>query len=333
MRKRIALVIALAAAAPTAGIAAWFALWFSGDSPQSAVIALGVTWTVVVGGLALWYGTVAAGFIVSPLEALTASLRRFDPSLGDAAHPALAEDPADPEETAALRAALRQAVERIARDRSQKEAVMGGLMHDLKTPLVAQSLLIDRLASARETDSAIAMSELRRSTHGAVARLNRLIDVLRVDVAAPSTVAAHTRLISVVLQAVLDSLRPLIDSRDVTLAVDLQWDNEVDAESFRRALENVAANAIRYAATRVRIEVLPGVVRVVDDGPGFSQPFTDLLDPFRFGACDTERPPGTAGLGLYIARRSLEARGGQLKLESSHPGHTVVLLYPGLLTT
>jgi signal transduction histidine kinase len=328
MRRRLTLVIAVAGAAPTAAVAVWLVATVGESLPAATGLGLLLAALPLIGVVALWYATTAARHLVGPLEALTASLRRYDPAGGDAAHPALQEHATEPDETAALKRGLRQAVERIDRDRSQKEAVLGGLMHDLKTPLVAQSLLIERLERSSEEDRRLIMAELRRSSIGAVVRLNRLIDVLRVDYA--SAVGERTRQdVRAVVEDVVAGLEPLTEARGVRIEVEGDWTGTVERDALHRALENVVANGVRHARERVHVGVFAGLVRVTDDGPGFARPFEELVDPFRAGPATSDRTTGTAGLGLYIARRSLESGGGHLKLESSAPGRTVVLLYLG----
>ena len=292
-------------------------------------VLLVATWTTVVSVSAYLYGMLASRHLVGPLVTLTTSLRQFDPSLGQAGHPVLVEVDDEPEETAALRRALRQAVDRIARDRAQKEAVLAGLMHDLKTPLVAQLLLVAQLERADARSREDVVRGLEQSSNGAVMRLNRLIDVLRVDSPALTERTEFDDL-SAIAARVVDGLQPLIRTSGVEVAITGSWSPSVEREGTMRALENVVGNALRHARSRVSVELVPGVVRVTDDGPGFSRPFSDLLDPFRPGPANGEQRAGTAGLGLYIARRSLEATGGRLKLETSRPGFTAVLLYPGL---
>ncbi|MFC5949071.1 sensor histidine kinase [Pseudonocardia lutea] len=78
-------------------------------------------------------------------------------------------------------------------------------------------------------------------------------------------------------------------------------------------LDNLLGNAARYAATRVRIEVLPAgrVTRLVvsDDGPGI--PEADRVRVFdRFTRLSQEAGGGHAGLGLALVAALVHGRGG-----------------------
>ena len=329
IRDRLVLVVSVAAAAPSLAIAYWVVSWLSDGVPLQQAVAIVAGWTAAVALAAAVYGLVAARRVVGPLEDLTRALRAFDPSLGDTGHAALVERDDEPRETADLKRALRGAVERIGRDRAQKEAVLAGLMHDLKTPLVAQRLLIEQVPRLDAHRAAAAVEQLQRTTSGAIARLNRLIDVLRVDAVDGHVAREPCDLRAIVERAIAD-LRVLAAAQNVVVTVEGDWVTTSDAARIERAVENVLANAVRHARTGVDVVIHPGVVLIGDDGPGFAAPFDELVDPFRPGPASSERADGTAGLGLYIARRSLEAVGGRLKLGVSRSGRTVVHLYIGV---
>ena len=75
-----------------------------------------------------------------------------------------------------------------------------------------------------------------------------------------------------------------------------------------RALANLLENALRHAKSRVRLRVGEGVFLVEDDGEGLPLPLEALARPFLQG----EGRRGSAGLGLYTAKRVAEAHGGRL---------------------
>ncbi|WP_433506077.1 sensor histidine kinase [Pseudonocardia halophobica] len=85
-------------------------------------------------------------------------------------------------------------------------------------------------------------------------------------------------------------------------------------------LDNLLGNAARYAATRVRIEVLPAgrVTRLVvsDDGPGI--PEADRVRVFdRFTRLSQEAGGGHAGLGLALVAALVRGRGGEVSAGGS----------------
>jgi len=105
----------------------------------------------------------------------------------------------------------------------------------------------------------------------------------------------------------------------------------VDAAVMERALSPVLDNALRYAASRVDIDIQarPGVARVQvrDDGPGIAQ--ADLSQIFEPGHRGSS-PDGHdgAGLGLALARRLVNAADGSITATSSMAGAVVAIELP-----
>ncbi|WP_328854458.1 sensor histidine kinase [Microbispora hainanensis] len=106
-----------------------------------------------------------------------------------------------------------------------------------------------------------------------------------------------------------------------------------DAVDLRRVLANLVDNALRHAASAVRIGVHAegdtAELTVTDDGPGI--PPEDRERVFdRFTRLDDarSRDDGGAGLGLAIVRTTVEAHGGTVHLEDASPGLRAVVRLP-----
>lgn len=102
-----------------------------------------------------------------------------------------------------------------------------------------------------------------------------------------------------------------------------------DAEQLRGAVANLVTNALTHAPGRVRVEVgtdgSRGLVRVRDSGPGIAPELREnVFDPLVRG----RGAPDGAGLGLFIARRIVEAHGGTIDVRSSAGGATFTMALP-----
>ena len=317
---------ALTVAASALASAYWWLTWWTASLPTGAGLATLVGFTAAFGVVGAIFARILVREVVAPLQALTDALRSVDyESLADP----LAIDPFavlrdDPLEVAQLKRAFAHALERIRRDRAQRQTVLGGLVHDLKTPALAQGHLLTHLPGAVGARREEITSTAVANASDIVTRLDRVIDVLRVDAAQEVVVPSTIDLVAIVGD-VVQRIAGLVPA-NVAVEVNGRGAASADERALERALENVVANAVRFARSRVSVEVRPGVVSVVDDGPGFGVPFEDAVDPFRPGPAVDGRS-GTAGLGLYVARRSLEGFGGRLTLESSRPGRTVLVMY------
>jgi signal transduction histidine kinase len=106
-----------------------------------------------------------------------------------------------------------------------------------------------------------------------------------------------------------------------------------DREELRRLVRNLLENAVRYAATTVRVTLHTedSTVRLVvsDDGPGVDP--VDRAHVFdRFYRADTARSRGSSGsgLGLAIAAAIATRHGGTISLQDSEPGAEFLLVLP-----
>ena len=100
-----------------------------------------------------------------------------------------------------------------------------------------------------------------------------------------------------------------------------------DAMLLERAFSNVMSNCIRYAGTQVAVAVREKegdiLITVTDDGPGFPGGGTEhLFDRFYKGK------GGNHGLGLAIARCSLEYMGGSVRAADTQKGAEFEITLP-----
>jgi PAS domain S-box-containing protein len=111
---------------------------------------------------------------------------------------------------------------------------------------------------------------------------------------------------------------------------------DLDRESITRAMENLLSNAVKFSPRGGAIVVELNQVdealllRIADQGPGISaEEIESLFQPFqRARQADVRVVPGT-GLGLYVAKRSIEQHGGSLAMESEvGRGTTVTMRLP-----
>ena len=190
------------------------------------------------------------------------------------------------------------------------------LAHGLKTPLAV--LAVDA-AELRERGQGELAGEIETLTEGIRRHVERELARARAAgsggrQAAPASVARQ----------VVDVLRRTPRGRELAWSIDIPAELSVDddAQDLAEILGNLAENAAKWAASRVRLaggqDAAAGtgaiILSVEDDGPGIPEGEGEAALA-RGGRLDATKPG--AGLGLAIVSDLVEAYGGSLALGQS----------------
>jgi signal transduction histidine kinase len=194
--------------------------------------------------------------------------------------------------------------------------------HELKGPLVGARAALGRVTIGDEDRAG---QDLLRRSRDELGQLADLVDpLLRWSSGSSSLHLRRSDLARIVRDAVTSCRLEAEEPAVVVESPEHVW-IRADAPQLGRAIANVVRNAVSYGppATTVRViveETHDGArVRVRDRGPGV--PSSDrrlIFDPFARGMLANGR--GGAGLGLFIARRIIEAHQGSIGLRSARPG-------------
>lgn len=223
---------------------------------------------------------------------------------------------------------LYQREQEVVRARDDFIAVVA---HELRTPLTAVQLHLEALAgdAGASPPSGDGRVQLRAGRAlGANQRLaalvERIIDVSAADAGKlvlerePCDLRELTW--DVVLRLAEDAARA---GATLTVTGDEPVVGRWDRARLDQVVDSLVANAIKYGAGRpisLHVELAGPVarLRVADQGIGISG--ADALKIFeRFGRVGPVEHYGGLGLGLYLARRLVEAHGGAIQVESA-PG-------------
>jgi signal transduction histidine kinase len=204
--------------------------------------------------------------------------------------------------------------------------------HELKGPLVgARAALHHVLDTPPQTEDRALLKRTQRE-------LGQLVDLvdpfLRWSAGSGSLRRRRTDLVRIVSDAVT-SCSWERDDRVVIVDAPSHVDVRADANQLRVAIANVVRNALEHSppagAVTVVVELGDDVasISVEDQGPGVPAAESDLIfDPFARGNGGRFSSRAGSGLGLFIARRVVEAHGGSIDLRSIASGTTFRIELP-----
>ncbi len=214
--------------------------------------------------------------------------------------------------------------------------------HQVKSPLAAMKgyveLVLGNTGGAygeisdktRET-----LQKVRRSADDLVGLINTLLDVRKVEEGKMDYQFAPTDAVELV-SGIFEGLKPLAGEHKLEFTLSAPAEKimiQADATKLKQVIQNIIDNAIKYTPApstdsgqagrvNVAVEKKEGVVRVSVKDSGLGIPadlLPHLFEEFVRDEKVKEKILGT-GLGLYIARRIVEAHGGKLWAESAGEG-------------
>jgi signal transduction histidine kinase len=246
--------------------------------------------------------------VTAPLRSLSAAADRIGTS---AASPELAsEGPREVRVAAGAFNRMQARIKRLIEDRTQ---TLAAVSHDLKTPITrlrlrAQFVADQDLRQMIESD----LDEME-------AMIQSTLDFLRGDATAEEV---RTVDIATILETICDHL---VDAgHDVALLEVCYAPLTCRPLALKRAFGNLVENALKYGH-RARVSLTRHadvyVVTIADDGPGIPPgEFERVFDPFYRLEGSRSRETGGTGLGLTVARSTILAHGGEVRLANRDGG-------------
>lgn len=272
------------------------------------VIVSSILVMILAGVIGLIIASSAARLLTQPLERLAAHAQAL-----------LAGEPVvqtqlkgSPREVRQLALAVGQAGERLRHASRERELMLAGISHDLRTPLARLRLALE-LGDANDHQRREAM----------VADLEELDSALEQCLAFVRDGSDEPRRDIDVITLIGQLLALRAQPDDWQLRGPAVFTAKVRPSLLRRAIGNLMDNAERYGAAPFEVALDTDEtcwrISVIDHGPGVSPEQLERLGrPFQRG--DQARGNGGTGLGLSIVARAAEVHGGTLTWGNHAPG-------------
>ena len=224
------------------------------------------------------------------------------------------------------------------------EAFAADVTHELKNPLASLRSAVDSL---ERVDDPALRTQLLDVVRQDVRRLDRLIsDIAEVSRLDAELTRARFEPIDVgkMIEALLPIWEPRAAQRDVRIAFARPRVGSaiVMGEESRlvRAIDNIVDNAISFSPPGGLVEVAAVgiadevIISVEDEGPGVPEKVREAI----FNRFHSMRPTSEtfgrhSGLGLAIAKATVEGHDGRISVEDRHDGHSgarFVIRFPGV---
>lgn len=232
------------------------------------------------------------------------------------------------DELGELALAFEHMAERLRQSLAQQRLLLRTLSHELRTPLA-------RLRIAH--DSPLPPEQLRQRLDREIADMQRLLedtlDLAWLDTERPQLPTEAVQVLSIWEALREDAcFESAWDAERLPCLLDAECRVQVHLDSIAQALENLLRNAIRHSPADGRVSLRgwrEGAywhLCLEDQGPGVAeQDLQRIFQPYQ--RLDSAQGDGF-GLGLAIARRTVELHQGRIWASNGKPGLCMHLLLP-----
>ena len=226
----------------------------------------------------------------------------------------------------------------MAEQERMRQEFIANASHELKTPTMAISAVVEALQAGAAEDNILRpqfLSSLEKLVVRLTSLLQDLLDITRLDSAGES-VGHETINVPQLIRDAVEQVKAQAQRKKINISVQLPEDG---AESegltglsvlgnylqLQRALINILTNAINYSPDQGSVTVIVEMaeheqvqIKIQDTGPGIDP--SDLPHIFeRFYRADKarSRTSGGTGLGLAITREIIARHHGTIAVEST----------------
>ncbi|MFT4171562.1 MAG: ATP-binding protein [Rhodocyclaceae bacterium] len=222
-------------------------------------------------------------------------------------------------------------VEALREADRRKDEFLATLAHELRNPLapIRQATHISRSPKISESELRWSQSIIERQVQHMALLLDDLLDVSRISLGRLALRKEEVDL-GQVIEAALETARPLIEAKHHTLSVDLpEHPITVYADPLRLAqiLSNLLTNAAKYTDAHGGIWLSAGthgeqiLISVLDNGIGLSSEAQPrIFEMFSQVSSIMDRSEGGLGIGLALTRGLAELHGGGVDVISAGIG-------------
>ncbi len=213
-----------------------------------------------------------------------------------------------------------------------KDAFLGTISHELRTPITAirgfVQLLCERWGDFGDEDRLEFLRRIQRNSVSLGLLVDDLLDFARLERQSIVVTPIGVRL-DLAAGSLVRQLTPLLGQHHLVTHIDTEVEAVADVSALDRVLANLLTNAAKFSPPASTIEVATRVadgwaeLSVSDQGPGI--PVEDrqrVFTRFYRGDGAVARATRGAGIGLSVVRELVVQMGGEIAVEANEPQGT-----------
>jgi len=207
--------------------------------------------------------------------------------------------------------------------------LLGAVSHELRSPISRIEFLLEAVQASDDPQERDRKVE---DIRGELTELNELVRELLLFTRFDSMTETPPRVLTPVAPLIEDAVARFTHrtaDRNIKVLIHLNpgFRFPLNSNNFRRVLENLVSNAMKYSTGNVEIECREEeahlLLVVEDDGPGIPAAVCHrIFEPFFRVDEDRSRQSGGVGLGLAITKRILDSHGGSITAGPAQLGGT-----------
>jgi signal transduction histidine kinase len=239
-----------------------------------------------------------------------------------------------------MRYQLKDSIEKQLKYEENRKELLSNISHDLKTPITSikgyATGIQDGIADTPEM-----MDKYIKIIRSQAEGMDHLIDELflfsKLDL---KRMPFHFERVNigVYLEDFLEELRYDLEEKEIAIQLNLNSLKGtfifVDREKFKRVLNNIFNNSVKYMDKTEKLVSVEGndigdsvEIKITDNGQGIEPeavPF--IFDRFYRAEQSRNTATGGSGLGLAIAKQIVEGHDGEIEVESSYGEFTMITI-------
>jgi two-component system sensor histidine kinase CpxA len=223
-----------------------------------------------------------------------------------------------------------------------QRTLLRDISHELRSPLARLNVALELCRRGNAEEITKSLNRIEKESGRLNEMVGQLLTLNRVEAGISGLGKKRIDLATLIVEIVADAdFEAKGLNRGVQATVTEACIVEGDEDLLRRAIENVARNALHYTPEGTCVEVslrcrhasegLQGVIAVRDHGAGVPEAaLSHLFQPFYRVDSGRQRETGGTGLGLAITETAIRRHGGVILATNAGGGLNVEITLPAL---